>query len=433
MKNWKLFALLLVLLAAFTAPLAAQETTLLVWDSFVRDVENSVIETLIAEFEAAHPGVTVERVPKAYDDVRATAGLAFSSDDGPDVSQINQGRVDMGPLIEAGLLLDLTPYAEQYGWTELISPGIIARNSFTPDGQTFGEGNLYGVPVTAELIGVYYNEQIFADLGLTVPTTFAEFEETLAAVSEAGIVPIVFGNLDGWPAIHTFGEVQNLNLGADRAYLDDFIFGRNNVSFDVEQNVAAAAKVQEWVEAGFFTPQFEGIGYDDSWRLFIDGQGAMMLTGSWISGEIAASENPDNFGFFILPGNDPETPKVTIGGSGYAFSIRSGSTKQDLAAEYIDWMFSERAAELWIEAGVVPLRPVDASLADEDTLFGQVLLAWNQLNSTDTVGHYLDWASPTMYNTITASLQELLALRVDPAGFAQAVEADYAAYLAEQE
>ena len=79
------------------------EQTLLVWDQFYRDEESKVIETLNAEFEAAHPGVKIQREVKVLEDLKATVKLALTKADGPDVAQVNQGRNDMGALVEAGL------------------------------------------------------------------------------------------------------------------------------------------------------------------------------------------------------------------------------------------------------------------------------------------------------------------------------------------
>ena len=86
----------------------AEEQVLLVWDQFYRKEESKVIETLNAEFEAAHPGVRIQREVKVLDDLRTTVKLALSKEDGPDVAQVNQGRNDMGALVEAGLLLPLS-------------------------------------------------------------------------------------------------------------------------------------------------------------------------------------------------------------------------------------------------------------------------------------------------------------------------------------
>jgi len=411
-----------------TAPAAGEVVTLQVWDILTRDVETEVMETLIQEFEAAHPGVTVERTVKTFDDMKATARLGLSSPDGPDIAQINQGLSDMGALVKADLLVDLTPYAEQYGWFEKISPSIVARNSFTPGGEVFGEGSLYGMPITAELVGVFYNKEKFEAAGVEVPTTFAEFEAALDTLLAAGEVPLAYGTLDKFPAIHVFSEIQG-NL-VDRQYLDDFIFGRNNQSFDIPENVEAAQKLVEWAEKGYFTPGYEGIGYEDSWKLLSDGQAAAMITGSWISGDLAAGPNGDKFGFFLTPSETARGTHISVGGTSTAFAIRKGSPNEQLAAEYIDWMVSDRAAQLWLEKGIVPVQPGDASAVQPGTLDGDLVAAWDLLNDNDMVGHYLDWATPTFYDTITAALAELQAGRITPEEFTAQVQEDYGAYIA---
>ncbi|MDP9365815.1 MAG: extracellular solute-binding protein [Chloroflexota bacterium] len=406
---------------------AQESVTLTVWDNYTRPVESQVVDTLSQEFQDAHPGVTINRTTRSFDDLKATARLALSSDDGPDICQVNQGLSDMGAMVQGGILTDLTPYADRYGWRERISPGVVARNSFTPDGATFGEGNLFGVPTTAELIGVFYNRGKMSALGAQPPATFADLEALLAQLKEAGETPINFGNLDGYQAIHIYGELQN--LGIDRAYLDNFIYGRGGVSFAVPASERAAATLQNWAESEYFTDGFEGIGGDDAIAAFANGQGATMITGSWISGEIA--EDPAAFGFFLTPPETAGAAKLSVGGTSTAYAIRNGSPNTELAAEYIDWLTSDRATQLWTEAQIVSVG-VDPNAVEPGTLFGDLVGAWGRLNETDTVGHYLDWATPTFYDTLVAALQELLAGQTDPAAFVQRVEEDYAAYLAEK-
>ncbi|BAM01267.1 MULTISPECIES: extracellular solute-binding protein [Caldilinea] len=401
-----------------------QQVTLKVWDILVNPTEDEVAKQLIAEFEAVHPGVKVERETMTFDQMKSRAKLGLSAADGPDVAQINQGYPDMGALVAANLLVDLTPYAKKYGWDKKFSPGIIARNSFTPDGKNLGEGNLYGAPITAELVGVFYNKEHFERAGVSVPKTFGEFEVALEKIKSAGIVPINYGSLDGFVHIHVFAEIQNLKIG--RAYLDDFIYGRNNVSFNIPANVEAAAKMQEWVKKGYFTPDFAGIGYDDSLAAFRAGEGAMMITGSWISGDVIA-QAPGKFGFFLMPPLEEGGKRMSTGGTSTAFAIRKGTPNEELAAQYIDWMVSDRAAQLWAEKGIVPVGKVEVQNADP--LFVDLLKAWAYLNENDLIGHYLDWATPTFYDTLVASFAELMALKITPEEFVQKVEADYAAYL----
>ncbi|MBK8047906.1 MAG: extracellular solute-binding protein [Anaerolineales bacterium] len=409
------------------------ETTLLVWDIWTREADSQVVDQLDQEFEAANPGVKIDRVVKSFDDMKATAQLALSTPEGPDVAQINQGESDMVALVRAGLLADLTDYAAQYAWADRWDPSLVLRNSVKPDGSAYGEGSLYGMAPTAEFVGVFYNKDKFAAAGIEVPKTFAEFEAALAKLKEAGETPIAFGDLDGWPAIHTFSEAQGVFLGEeDPAYLDDFIYARGNVGFDNPANLKAAQKLVEWVDAGYFTPDFLGVAMDDAFQQFSAGDAAMFLTGSWVSGDLAAGPNADKMGFFLMPGSTEGARKPVVAGTSTAYTIRAGSEKKDLAAKYIDWMMSDRAMELFAGTGLVPVKGLPADKVAEGTLFADLIAAWDQVRSTNSIGHYLDWATPTFYNTITASLQELLGKQITPEEFIAKNQADYDAWLVEK-
>ncbi len=404
----------------------AEEIKLVVWDQFYRDVESGVMDTLNTEFEAAHPGVKIERVVKTLDDLKVTLKLALSESTGPDVAQVNQGRSDMGAMVQADLLLPLNDYSTQYKWGDRFSTSVASRNSFTPDGKTFGEGNLYGVSPTAEVVGVYYNKGIFDANGWTIPATFDEFEDLLAKIKAKGITPISFGSLDGWNAIHEFSAVQHILVSLD--YINNFVYGVNNATFDTPENQQAAAVMQDWVAKDYFSPDFSGVGYDDSNKLFKTGEGAMTITGSWLAGELIG-DTDQQFGFFLLPAN-PDHTRLAIGGVGIPFAIRKTTTHADLAAEYLDWMVSPRAAQLWAEAGMMPAMTIpEGTNVDEGSLFADTLKAWDTINKENAVGHYIDWATPTFYDTIVAELQKLFGGETDPATFTAAVQEDYAKFL----
>ena len=79
---------------------AQDAVTLVVWDNFTRDSEQEMIETLNAEFEAAHPGVTIQREFYETSDLTELLPLALSESTGPDVAMVNQGISNMGALVE---------------------------------------------------------------------------------------------------------------------------------------------------------------------------------------------------------------------------------------------------------------------------------------------------------------------------------------------
>jgi len=418
--------------AAPTTVAAAEPVTLAVWDSFLQEAETPVIEGLIAEFEAAHPGVTVNREAKSFDDVDATIELALSSDGGPDVFPVNQGESAMGALVRAGLVVDLSSYYDSFGWSDVFPSGLAVANSFSADGQTYGEGNLYGISPIAEIVGVYYRKDIFEAMGLSVPGTFAEFESNMAALKDAGEVPLTFGNLDRWPVMHIYSSLQGMYLGENRAYIDDLTFARGNVTWDDQSTLDAITKLKEWADAGYYTPGYEGVGYDDSTALFDSGEGAMMLTGSWMASTFAAGPNADNIGFFLLPPLSEGESSISTGGTATAFAIGVNSPNKDLAAEYIDWMMSVEAAKAWQEIGTLPVSVDVAAAAGDAGVFGDLVRAWGSVNERNAIGPYSDKPSPNAFDVAAVGFQEVLAGQTTPSDMIEALDDDYIAFLVDK-
>jgi len=265
--------------------------TLTLWDQESGQVSR-IWNDLIKGFERKYPNVTVNRVERSFGDLKALLKLALAGPHPPDVVEANQGWPDMGEMVKAGLLLPLDNYASAYGWHQRVPHTINAANSWTADGQRFGTGRLFGFTNEGELVGVFYNKTILRKLGLPAPTTFTEFENSLAAAKRAGEIPIQFGDLDGWPGIHEWAAVQERFV--PQSYMTDFIFGLdyNRVSFSTPQNLRAATVLQDWTRKGYFTPDLLAIGYDDSVSHFVKGQGLYMITGNWIAANLALRIHP---------------------------------------------------------------------------------------------------------------------------------------------
>jgi raffinose/stachyose/melibiose transport system substrate-binding protein len=422
-------ALALSTLPSWSKHTLAQGGNLVFWDSNNSGELQKLVETLAEEFAAQNEGVTVEHQGFETGQLDDQLQRAIQSGEGPDISQINNGENSMGPLVRAGLIVPMDDYAEQYGWNDLLSPGLIARNRYTEDGTTIGEGTLWGVSSTAEIVGFYYNKQIFADNGVEIPETFADLEAAMQTFKDAGVTPLVFGNLDPWPASHLFGEI--LGTMTTREYLDGLIYRQGNKSWETDEIKQAAAKLQEWKQNGYLLQGFEGISPDDALSLFAAEQGAMLMQGSWDAPNVAVQMN-ENAGFFLMPPQEAGGTVLHVGGVGIPYGITQNADNPDLAAEFINSLVSERALELMVEQSALPGQTVPAEMITPDTLAGDLYTAWNAANEADAIGHYLDWATPTFYDTLNAELQRLLGDQTTPEAFAQALQADYARFLAEQ-
>lgn len=120
--------------------------------------------------------------------VDADIPVALAAGQGPDIMYVS-GPSYTATFAQEGLVLDLTPYSEQYGWNDRLLD--IAYQACTLDGK------LYCLPGGLLVGGLYYNKDVFAEEGWNVPTTMDELISTMDAAKEKGYYPLAAGN-KGW-------------------------------------------------------------------------------------------------------------------------------------------------------------------------------------------------------------------------------------------
>jgi raffinose/stachyose/melibiose transport system substrate-binding protein len=397
----------------------AGEVTLTVWDQEVRGGQRRQIERLNKAFQERYPNVTIKRVAKSFEDLNTTLKLAVSGDKAPDVVQANQGRPVMGQLVKGGLLRPLDAYAEAYGWADRYSKVLLDLNRFSDDAAEFGSGGLYGLSQMGEIVGVFYNREQVPE----PPATFEEFEAQLEQAKADGDVPIAFGNLDGWPGIHEFETVQAQFAEPDA--VRDFVFAREGATFASPENERAAATIQGWAEKGYFTPDFNGTGYDPAWQQFTRGKGRFLIAGTWLTADLADAMG-DKVGFMLMPPPEERAAPVSLGGESLPFAITSKSQNPDVAAAYIDFLTNADAGRVLAETGNLPAMETDAQATG--ALAQEVQEAWFTLAEEEGMIPYLDYATPSFYDEITGAIQRLLAGKLEPGEFTRDVQDGYAKF-----
>lgn len=401
------------------------EVTLTVWDQEVRGGQNEQIEKLNAAFHETYPNVTIKRVSQSFDDLATTLRLALTGDDAPDVVQANNARNTMGALVAAGQLIPLDAYAGAYGWTDRFSASILKFSSYSADAKVFGGGNLYGLPQTGEVVGVFYSKSRLAGLGLAVPKDWTEFDAALAKAKNAGETPLLLGNLDKWPAIHVFGPLQGATVPAEQ--ITALALGNAGATWKTPENEAAAATLQGWVEKGYFNDGVNGAGYDAAWQSLTKGEGVFLIGGSWLAADLATAMG-DDLGFFV-PANAAGR-LATTGGTGVPFAVTSAAEHPDVAAAYLDFLTSDDAMQILVDTGNLPVNRT-AELAGSATGgLAEVFTEFGGVTGSGELLPYLDYATPTFSDTLGDALQELIDGRLTPAAFTETLEADYAAFVA---
>ena len=396
--------------------------TLTVWDQEVRGGQEKQMSTLNAQFHEKYPNITIKRVSRSFDDLVKTLRLALSGADAPDVVQANNTRSQMGEFVKAGQLTNLDPYAAAYGWDKRYPESVRAVASYSPDGTTFGSGSLFGMPQVGEVVGIFYNEAKLKAMGINQPPkTWVEFEAALANAKAKGEVPLVFGNLEKWPAGHVFGVVQGRYAKA--ADIRTLGFGQPGGSWTTPENTKAAQTLVDWVDKGYFSKGFNGLDYDPAWQGFSKGRGVFLIAGSWLQADLSSAMGPD-VKFMLPPPPEAGGPEVTTGGTGLPFAITNTSKHKDAAAAYIDFITNAGAMKVLAGTGNLPVVETQQQSAP-DPLGKDVFTAFGTVSTANGLMPYLDWATPTMGDTLGATLQDLLAKKVTPQQALEALQKDY--------
>jgi raffinose/stachyose/melibiose transport system substrate-binding protein len=398
--------------------------TLLVWDQEVRGGQAAQMTELIKDFEAKYPNIKIKRVSRSFDDLNTTLRLALSGNEPPDVVEANNGRSAMGEFVKAGQLLALDGYAKAYGWDARYPKSVRQYSSYSPDGKTFGEGNLYGLPQVGETVGIFYNKKKVAAAGLQPPTTWAEFEASLPTLKSKGEVPLVLGNLQKWPAIHVFGTVQGRTTPADA--ITSLAFGRSGATWKSPENLKAAQTLVDWVDKGYFNKSVNGQDYDPAWQAFTKGTGVYLIAGTWLQADLQKAMGAD-VGFMLPPGAAAGEKPVATGGTGLPFAITTKSKHPDAAAAYINFITSKDAMAVLAKTGNLPVADTSAQVVTGG-LQKDVFTSFGTIVDKEGLVPYLDYATPTMPDTIGAALQDLLAKKATPEQFLDTLEKDYSAF-----
>ncbi|WP_043617205.1 extracellular solute-binding protein [Nonomuraea candida] len=404
-----------------TDPASLGDVTLTVWDQEVRGGQAAQMERLNAAFQAKYPNITLKRVSRSFDDLTTTLRLALSGNEPPDVVEANNGRSSMGAFVKAGQLRPLDAYAEAYGWKERYPESVLKYSRYSADGKVFGEGNLYGLPQVGEVVGIFYNSAKLTALGVSPPRTWAEFEAALAKAAAAGEVPLQFGNLDKWPAVHVFGTVQSRGVPAGQ--IGALAFGRKGASWNTPENVRAAEQLVSWVDRGYFAKGFNGQGYDAAWQAFGKGQGVFLIAGTWLLADLREALG-ERLGFMLPPGVTAGAPPVATGGTGLPFAITAKSPHPDAAAAYIDFITNAEAMKVLTDTGNLPVADTGEQTVPEGAQ-RDVFTAFSTVSGKDGLVPYLDYATPTFADTLGAALQDLLARKASPREFLATLEKDY--------
>lgn len=351
----------------------------------------------IKQFEAAHPGVTVQYEEKGFEQIRQNAQMILNSDEAPDIMEYNKGNASAGLLSKEGLLTDLSGEVTERGWDKAISSSVATTCRYDAEGIMGGD-NWFGIPNYGEYVMVYYNKDLFAKYNLAVPTTLAEFEQVMATFVQNKVTPLSVGGAE-YPAQQILYELALSK--ADRAWVDAYQLYKGKVDFKGPQLSYAATTFADWVKKGFIAKDSAGIKAEDMGVAFTQGKFPILISGSWWYGRFAEEIKDFQWGTFLFPGNT-----LHPGSGGNIWVVPSKAKNKDLAYDFIDITMKPEIQALLGNSGGVPVAAEASAITDEKSK--ELIANFNTLNETDGLAFYPDWPAPGYYDVLVAGVQNLI-------------------------
>jgi raffinose/stachyose/melibiose transport system substrate-binding protein len=315
------------------------------------------VEGFIEKFEAAHPNITVDySVVNANDlqtvtqtrltanDIDVVAMFGFSNAAQPYMSEVEPQAWQQ--LIQAGLLMDLTgqPFIDNYDEASISQAGTV-------DGKVY-QINLGRVSYS----GVYYNKDMFAELGLEVPTTWDELVAACETVKENGYECMTNGGADGWPIfVGAYGLLGSLY--PDQAGMVEGLW-TGALKWDDPETLELWERykvyAQEMLESGT-----SGIAGDAAPGRFAGGEVAMFPNGVWYAGAIEDAEPDFDWGYIPFPGSDnPEDNQYLFGKYDMGWAVAANTPNSEAALLFLsDFSEPENYQEFVNAVGFLPTQP----------------------------------------------------------------------------
>ena len=337
---------------------AANAVEIQYWQYFFEARVNA-IDTLIENFEAANPDITVVQTTFPYADYRTKVAAAIPAGQGPDVVQLFYGWLN--DYVDADLIRPLP--------TDMFPPEQIEAEFFPMVQAMKRDGAYMALPTAVRALALFYNKRLFEEAGIEAPPqTLDELVEVATALTKR----------DGSGNITQVGITTGMNAQDHHWWREVLVrqFGGTPYTDDyktVTYNDAAGVAALQWYADLETTHGVTQAGFmDEPQAAFKAGRAGMHIDGSFRIGALNSTRGLE-WGVAELPAG-PDGLRSNY--SSYwvnAVTTKAEGEKQEAALKFMQYLTSDEAMQIWLETvGELPAKPT-AALTEankSDPVFG---------------------------------------------------------------
>ncbi|MEI6056139.1 MAG: extracellular solute-binding protein [Lentisphaerota bacterium] len=305
----------------------------------VRDEANSLswFKYLKTAYESSHPGSTVNLniIGGTESDFFTKSALMLKTSTSIDV--MYEDSFMLLSDVDAGVLSPIDGIEKWQDWAQFYQT---SRNFATI------KGKIYGVPLSTDTRGIYYNKDLFAKAGIKLPwqpKNWNDIIETAKTIKEkdSGVAPFSF-------AVSASGE------GTSMQTFEMFLYGTDNTLYKDGKWVVTSQGFLDslrFINTIFreklgpspslvFTPQY---GANIAMTVMPHNKAAMVLDGCWLTGvwKGALAKTLSDYDFAAMPTQFGQGQGFTTMVGGFFLSIPTNSKQKELGLEFIKFALNK--------------------------------------------------------------------------------------------
>ena len=289
-------------------------------------------EKIIPAFEAKNPGIKVVFAPTAPTEYNAALNAELDAGSAGDLITCRPFDASL-ELFKKGHLAGLNDVPGMENFSD------VAKSAWTTDdGAT-----TFCVPMASVIHGFIYNKDAFDQLGITVPTTEAEFFAALDKIkAEGSFIPMAMGTKDLWEAA-TMGY-QNIGPTYWKGEEGRKALIRGEQKLTDEGWVEPFRVLAKWKD--YLGDGFEAQTYPDSQNLFTLGRAAIYPAGSWEIG-LFNTQAQFKMGAFPPPVKNAGDTCYISDHNDIGIGLNAKSPNADAAKKFLTFVSSPEFADIY--------------------------------------------------------------------------------------
>ncbi len=366
---------------------------LVIFSDMSNPAPRAVMEGMVERFGAMHPDLNIELTiidREAY----KTQIRNFLTADAPDVANWYAAN-RMRPYVDAGLFMDISDLWAEEEFANLAS----TRGAMTIDGAQ------YGVPYTYYQWGVYYREDIFAELGLSEPTTWEEELANCQVIVDSGRACYSIGSKFLWTAGGWFDYINMRTNGYD--FHASLLAG--NESWTSDEVRATFANWRQLIDMGGFIADHQSYSWQEALPFVVEGEATAYLIGNFAVQPLRdAGLTDDQLDFYQFPAINSDV-ELAEDAPTDTFHIPSGAQNVEAAKEFLRFVVSAENQTIINAGDALGQLPVNSAASVDDDEFLNQGFAMLSSNSPGGVAQFFDRDAPAEMAAIAMEgLQEFM-------------------------